>query len=889
MKVFNITSVEETLKIDDQEYTYFDLNHYPSVKHLPFSIKILLEGALRKRDDKFVTLEHIERLLNWESNQRTSLEIPFLPARVIFQDYTGVPAVVDLAAMRDKLKKNGQDSTIINPQIPVDLVIDHSLIVEKSGFAGSIDYNVEIEYERNAERYRFVRWAQQAFQNFNVVPPSSGIVHQVNLESLSTGVVQSEVNHQKYLYPDSLVGTDSHTPMINGLGVLGWGVGGIEAESVMLGQPLYLPIPEVVGVKLTGALKEGVTATDLALSITELLRKLGVVGKFVEFFGAGLSNLTLADRATISNMAPEYGSTISFFPFDEEAVKYLQQTGRTREAHFSEMYYKTQGLFRNDTTEDPVFSQTVVLNLNEIEPSLAGPKRPQDRVPLSNMKDKFIELLSAPIKEGGYELNPIEVNKTSEIKNGNKLCNGDVVLAAITSCTNTSNPSVMIAAGLVAKKAVELGMRPPSYVKTTLTPGSMIVETYLKELGLLQSLEEIGFYIDGFGCAACCGNSGPLQSVVEDSIKSQQLIVSSVLSGNRNFEGRVHPLIKANYLASPPLVVIYALAGTIIKDFSVEPIGMSADGKAIFLKDLWPHSSEINEMLNQMTKPKMYTDQYSQVYENDKWNSINSPTGMEYEWDMNSTYIQKPPFLDQISNPSVSSFEHMRPLLILGDSITTDHISPAGRIQPDGPAGKYLLAKGVSLEKFNSYGARRGNHEVMMRGTFANIRIRNKMLDGMEGGFTKYIPTGEVMSVFDAAMKYEEQKVNLLIIAGKEYGTGSSRDWAAKGTKLLGVKAVLAESFERIHRSNLIGIGVLPLQFIANENLEMYNLNGEELYDIELDINSLTPKMQSTVLVTRLDGTQIRVPTIVRLDNIVEIETYANGGIFQTVLKKILT
>ncbi|MEI4769766.1 aconitate hydratase AcnA [Psychrobacillus sp. FJAT-51614] len=867
-----------SLNVNNQLYSYYDIKRFNDSVKLPYSIRLLLEGALRNYDEVNVTTEHIEQLINWVTNSGGDVEIPFVPGRVIFQDYTGIPAIVDLAALRSKMKELGDDPKKINPKVRVDLVIDHSLIVESSSNSDALQKNLDIEYKRNQERYSFVRWAQQAFENFYVVPPGSGIVHQVNLEYLASSVLQKE----NLLYPDTLVGTDSHTTMINGLGVVGWGVGGIEAEAAMLGSPLYLLNPEVIGIKITGALAEGVTATDLALTITEMLRKTGVVGKFVEFFGDGLSHLSLADRATIANMAPEYGATLSFFPFDYITEQYLLQTGRSEAAVLASHYHKVQGLYREDGEDDPIYTRKIVLDLTTIEPSLAGPKRPQDRVPLTEMKHSFQRSLTASIEDRGYSLTEIEVKKQGEY-----LKHGDVVLAAITSCTNTSNPSVMIAAGLVAKRASNLGLKVPSYVKTSLTPGSKMVEHYLKKLGLLTCLEKLGFYIDGFGCAACCGNSGALHEKYEKDIHMNNLVVSSVLSGNRNFEGRIHPSIKANYLASPPLVVLYALAGTTNIDIYKEAIGTDSKGNKVYFKDLWPSNEEIEKCQTEVVNLS-YKEQYSTVHSHEKWEEIEYPEGDTFTWDLQSTYIQKSPFLDlQNRSHEEGYLNNLYPLLVLGDSITTDHISPAGNIQQKSPAGHYLLEREIPSNEFNSYGARRGNHELMVRGTFANIRIRNKLLDNVEGGYTKYFPTQEVMTIYEATEKYKQLQIGLFIVAGKEYGTGSSRDWAAKGTKLLGVRLVLAESFERIHRSNLVGMGILPITYAENEI--PYVFTGEETVQLKLSQATLHAKQRTLLNIIKTDGTKSEKQVIIRLDNTVEVETYLKGGLLPSIISEIKT
>lgn len=889
--------MKQLLTVEGKEYVYYSLKDLQevdpdAVASLPFSIKVLLEAAVRQCDGKYITRQHVEQLAHWKKTQWEKKEIPFKPARIVFQDFTGVPAIVDLAAMRDAVRDAGGDAMKINPQIPVDLIIDHSLIVEHSGSNDAFQTNLEIEYQRNHERYQFIRWAQKAFQNFRVVPPASGIVHQVNLEALATLVQTKEVEGAVQVFPDSLVGTDSHTPMINALGIVGWGVGGIEAEAAMLGQPLYFVIPEVVGIKLRGRLSEGVTATDLALTITSMLRRKGVVGKFVEFFGPGLKHLSLADRSTVANMAPEYGATMGFFPTDDTALDYLRQTGRGQHVPLAEAYLKAQGLFRTDETPDPDFTIVLELDLGAIQPTLAGPKRPQDRIELSAMKSSFAEAVCTPVAERGYGLSPAELDKKAALPQlAKELGTGAVVLAAITSCTNTSNPSVMIAAGLVAKKAAELGLVKPSYVKSTLTPGSTVVTEYLREAGLLRYLEQLGFYIDGYGCATCCGNSGSLHPEVEQAIKDNQMLVASVLSGNRNFEGRVHPLIKANYLASPPLVIVYALAGTVRIDFENEPIGYGHQNQAVYLKDIWPSNEEIESVIASTLRPELFRKQYEHLFENERWAAIQAPEGMNYQWDEQSTYIQKAPyFTEEFARAGAdASLKDMRALLLLGDSITTDHISPAGRISTDSPAGVFLSDKGVKVQDYNSYGARRGNHHVMMRGTFANIRIRNKLAGGKEGGYTQYLPTGEILPVYEAAMKYKADKTGLIIIAGKEYGTGSSRDWAAKGTYLLGVKAVLAESFERIHRSNLVGMGVLPLQFEEGENAERLGLDGTETFAMIGVENGIEPGQKVTIQAVKQDQSVVEFRAIVRLDSNVEVEYYRNGGILQTVLQPYMS
>ncbi|QBQ07137.1 aconitate hydratase AcnA [Sporosarcina pasteurii] len=884
------SEVLTNLDVNGNTYHYYSLEKLENqgtgeISSLPFSIKALLESALRQFDGKYITADHISLLANWHTAQKNNKEVPFKPARIILQDFTGVPAMVDLAAMRNAVANSEQ----INPRIPVDLVVDHSVIVDASGNREAFDYNLELEYERNAERYRFIKWAQQAFDNFRVVPPASGIVHQVNLEHLATSVQTAERNGRTEIYLDTLVGTDSHTPMINGLGTIGWGVGGIEAEAAMLGQPLYFVIPEVVGVKIVGEMPEGSTATDLALTITSLLRAKGVVGKIVEFFGSSLEQISLADRATIANMAPEYGATMSFFPTDDVTMDYLKLTGRGEFVEIAKAYHKAQGLFRKKTTKDPIFTEVIELDLSQIVPSLAGPKRPQDKVVLDEMRDEFIQSLSKPVAELGYGLLPEEVNKKVMLdQSQTALQTGDVVLAAITSCTNTSNPTVMIAAGLLAKKAVEKGLVTATHVKTSLTPGSTVVTKYLEHSGLLSYLEQLGFYVDGYGCGACCGNTGPLNLEIEEGIQAHDLIVSSVLSGNRNFEGRVHPLIKANYLASPPLVVAYALAGTVRKDLLNEPLGEGRNGEPVYLKAIWPTSTEVEEITASTVQAALFEKQYGSIFENERWDAIPAPTGPLFEWDEKSTYIQEAPFFKStVKTESIEeNLQAMNVLLKLGDSITTDHISPVGHIALTSPAGIYLTEQGVTPRQFNSYGSRRGNHHVMMRGTFANIRLRNELADGKEGGFTKFLPTGEILTVFDAAMNYQKMNRNLLVLAGADYGTGSSRDWAAKGTALLGVKAVLAESFERIHRSNLVGMGVLPLQFLEGESAETHKLVGTEQYDVIGLDGTPSPGQQVTIEVTECKGVKKTFQAVLRLDSIVEVEQYMNGGILPSVMKQ---
>jgi aconitate hydratase len=858
----------------------------PHLDRLPFSIKILLESLLRNEDGYLVTAEDVARLAQWNAQSPAQNELPFMPARVIMQDFTGVPCVVDLAAMRDAVKRLGGNPKKINPLVPVDLVIDHSVLVDYFGDKSALKKNAKLEFQRNRERYKFLRWGAQAFKNLRVVPPATGIVHQVNLEYLAQGVLTRKYDGTTVLFPDTVVGTDSHTTMINGLGVLGWGVGGIEAEAVMLGQPLYMVTPQVVGFKLTGALREGVTATDLVLTVTQMLRQKGVVDKFVEFYGAGLSNISLPDRATISNMAPDYGATMGFFPTDEETLRYLRITGRKKSADLLEAYTKKQGLFRTDDTPDPIFTDTLELNLADVEPSLAGPKRPQDRVALRDLKTVMQKSLTMPVKEGGYGLSESQLS-TSQAP----ITHGDVVLAAITSCTNTSNPSVMIGAGLLAKKAVQAGLRVPSHVKTSLAPGSKVVTEYLTQAGLLPYLEKLGFYLTGYGCTVCIGNSGPLPEPVAQAIRENNLVAAAVISGNRNFEGRVHPQVRANFLASPPLVVAYALAGTTRINLETEPIGTDKDGKPVFLRDLWPSQQEIADLMK-IIDARMFKTTYANVFDgNAMWNAIPVRGGESFKWDKRSTYIQEPPFFVNLK-PEPAPLQEIRGARVLGlfgDSITTDHISPAGGIALNSPAAKYLIERGVKPEDFNQYGTRRGNHEVMMRGTFANIRLKNLLLGGEEGGNTLHFPDGEKMPMYDAAMKYQAEGVPLIVIAGKEYGTGSSRDWAAKGTALLGIRAVIAESFERIHRANLVGMGVLPLQFKEGENAKTLGLGGREVYDIVGISDDIKPRQELRVVATREDGDKIEFNVLARLDTPVDVDYYKNGGILQTVLRRLMS
>jgi aconitate hydratase len=904
MYMQNLFGARESFLTASGSYSYYRLSRLEELgltrlNQLPFSIRIMLESMLRQCDEHEITRQDVLNLAAWTAAAGGRPTMPFKPARVIMQDFTGVPAVVDLAAMRSAMARLGGEPRRINPLVPVDLVIDHSVQVDFFANADALTRNAEVEFVRNRERYEFLRWGQKAFDNFRVVPPATGIVHQVNLEYLATVVMTGEQDGEKVVFPDTLVGTDSHTTMINGLGIVGWGVGGIEAEAVMLGQPMDMLTPDVIGFKLVGALPEGVTATDLTLTVTQMLRKKGVVDKFVEFYGPGLSAMSLPDRATIANMAPEYGATIGFFPVDAETLRYLRLTGRPDElVDLVERYFREQGLFRTQDTPDPQFTDSLELDLSSIVPSLAGPKRPQDRVPLKDMKRTFQKGLTLPVKEGGYELQPSDLEKKVSIgTNGNsaELSHGSIVIAAITSCTNTSNPSVMIAAGLLAKKAVDRGLRTKPYVKTSLAPGSRVVTEYLQKAGLLDFLIHLGFNIVGYGCTTCIGNSGPLSGEIVKAISGSNLVAAAVLSGNRNFEGRVHPFVRANYLASPPLVVAYALAGTVDIDLVKEPIGVDPDGKPVFLREIWPSTDEIQASLAQSIQPAMFREKYADVFSgNETWNAIQAGESELYAWDAQSTYIQEPPFFEALTTevPSIQAIQSARALAVFGDSITTDHISPAGSIQADSPAGKYLVTQGVQPRDFNSYGARRGNDRVMMRGTFANIRLKNRLMPGVEGGVTLYLSqpgtTEPRLSIYDAAMKYRQEGVPLIILAGKEYGTGSSRDWAAKGTLLLGVKAVIAESFERIHRSNLVGMGVLPLQFKPGESVESLGLTGREIFNIEGLDNNLRPQSDLTVRAVRPDGSEMTFQVIVRVNTTIEIEYYRNGGILHTVLRKML-
>ncbi|MGE3076448.1 MAG: aconitate hydratase AcnA [Dehalococcoidia bacterium] len=885
----NTFETRSTLTSGGAQYTWFSLEtlrrKYPNVGSLPVSLRILLENLLRLEDGRAVTKDDIEALASWKPNSGDDREIAFTPARVLLQDFTGVPVVVDLAAMRDAIKDLGGDPAKINPLQRVDLVIDHSVQVDEFGTAGAFAHNVEIEFERNRERYQFLRWGQAAFDNFRVVPPGTGIVHQVNLEYLASVVFSKDENGETLAYPDSLVGTDSHTTMINGLGVLGWGVGGIEAEAAMLGQPVAMLIPEVVGFKLTGKLPEGATGTDLVLRVTEMLRAKGVVGKFVEFYGTGLTGLPLAARATIANMAPEYGATMGFFPVDDETLNYLRFTGRDEDSvQLVEAYTKAQGIFRTDATPDPVFSDTLELDLGEVEPAMAGPKRPQDRVPLKSSKSMWEQMLQSTI-------DPATMNNSAHLQNGvaYDLKHGSVVIAAITSCTNTSNPEVMLGAGLLAKKAVEKGLKTPPWVKTSLAPGSQVVTEYLDAAGVTPFLDQLGFNLVGYGCTTCIGNSGPLDEKITAAIKDSDLVAAAVLSGNRNFEGRVNPDTRANYLASPPLVVAYALAGTMDIDLYNEPIGKGSGGD-VYLRDIWPSQAEVAEAIRTSVRSEMFRSRYAEVFKGDtRWTGLDTPTGDLFRWDSWSTYIKKPPYFDGLTMtpPPIDDIKGARVLALLGDSVTTDHISPAGNISLNSPAGIYLREMGVERDDFNSYGSRRGNDEVMVRGTFANIRLRNQLAPGTEGGVTQHLPDGAEMPIYDASVRYKAEGTPLIILAGKEYGTGSSRDWAAKGVYLLGVKAAIAESYERIHRSNLIGMGVLPLQHLAGQNRESLGLTGRETYAIEGIADDLAPGKRLKVTARADDGKETTFEVTCRIDTPVELDYYKHGGILQFVLRQL--
>ncbi len=900
-----------TLKVGDRAYAYFSLEAAAGaglgdISRLPVSLKVLLENLLRHEDGRTVSVDDIKAMAAWLKDRRSQREIAYRPARVLMQDFTGVPAVVDLAAMRHAMVDMGGDPKKINPLSPVDLVIDHSVMVDYFGGPDAFKKNVALEYQRNGERYAFLRWGQTAFNDFRVVPPGTGICHQVNLEYLAQTVWTSNIDGATYAYPDTLVGTDSHTTMVNALAVLGWGVGGIEAEAAMLGQPVSMLIPEVVGFKLTGKLKEGTTATDLVLTVTQMLRKKGVVNKFVEFFGLGLDTLSLADRATIANMAPEYGATCGFFPVDRETINYLTFTGRDlARVALVEAYAKAQGLWRDATTADPVFTDMAELDMNAVEPSLAGPKRPQDKVALSEAKAEFARTLaesldvnsggaaSEMLGEGGGSMHDSSVLvRRVKVEGANyQLGHGDVVIAAITSCTNTSNPSVLVGAGLLARNARAKGLATRPWVKTSFAPGSQVVTDYLIAAGLQEHLDGLGFSLAGYGCTTCIGNSGPLAEPIAAAVDAGDLTVCAVLSGNRNFEGRIHPQVKANYLASPPLVVAYAIAGTMRKDLTKEPLGEGTDGKPVYLRDIWPSNQEITGVIRKTLSPEMYRKRYANVFKGDAmWQKMGTSAGLTYRFDDGSTYVRLPPYFENLPKEpgGYSDVLGARPLAILGDSVTTDHISPAGSIKRDGPAGNYLVEHQVRPADFNSYGARRGNHEVMLRGTFANIRLKNEMAPGTTGGVTRHMPDGAPMTIYEAAMKYQADGVPLVVIAGKEYGTGSSRDWAAKGTRLLGIKAAIVESFERIHRSNLVGMGVLPLQFPEGVNRHSLKLDGSELFDITGMKDGMRPRMSVTLAIRRADGRTDSVDLLCRIDTLDEVEYFRHGGILPYVLRGLL-
>jgi aconitate hydratase len=868
---------------------------FPNVRRLPVSIRIVLESVLRNVDGKKVTEEHVKQLAGWGATAARTDEIPFVLARIVLQDFTGVPLLADLAAMRNVAKRLGKNPKLIEPLVPVDLVVDHSVQIDHYGSKDALDLNMKLEFSRNKERYQFMKWGMQAFDTFKVVPPGIGIVHQVNLEYLARGVHKSK---EGVLYPDTLVGTDSHTTMINGIGVVGWGVGGIEAEAGMLGQPVYFLTPDVVGVNLTGKLREGVTATDLVLTVTEMLRKAKVVGKFVEFFGEGTASLAVPDRATIANMAPEYGATMGFFPVDEKTIEYFRGSGRTAaEIDAFEKYFRAQGLFGVSRKGDLDYSSVLELDLASVKTSLAGPKRPQDRIELGNLKAKFTELFSKPVAENGFNKKPEDLGKRFKTKDGIDIGSGDVLIAAITSCTNTSNPGVLLAAGLLAKKAAARGLKVKPHIKTSLAPGSRVVTDYLTAAGLMPGLEAVGFYLAGYGCTTCIGNAGPLAEPIEEAIVGNDLVCAAVLSGNRNFEARIHANIRANFLASPPLVVAYALAGTVLKDLEKEPVGNGSDGKPVYLRDIWPSSDEMHALMKFALDPQVFHRRYGDfTKDNPLWAGIPGSSGQVYDWPK-STYIAEPPFFEGfgMSAGSAHDVKGARALGIFGDSVTTDHISPAGSIKDTSPAGKYLIGNNVTKADFNSYGARRGNHEVMMRGTFANVRIKNLMLppkaDGarVEGGVTLFQPSGEQMSIYDAAMKYIGEGTPTVVFGGEEYGTGSSRDWAAKGTQLLGVKAVIARSFERIHRSNLVGMGVLPCQFKGADSAESLGIRGDETFDVVGLEGGIRPQMDVTLVVRRKDGSEKKVPVLLRIDTPIEVDYYLHGGILPFVLRELVS
>ena len=893
--------VIRTLSCGNKEKKYYSLpalaeKEYGSgIARLPISIRVVLESLMRNCDGEVVTEEDVCRLAKWQASDPSEAEIPFVVSRIVLQDFTGVPLLVDLAAMRNAIASLGKDPAVIEPLVPVDLVVDHSVQVDRAGSSDAFEENVRLEFERNRERYEFLKWGQQAFETFNVIPPAIGIVHQVNLEYLAKVVFDSSVHDQQILYPDTLVGTDSHTTMINGLGVVGWGVGGIEAEAGMLGQPVYFQTPEVIGVNLIGVLREGVTATDLTLTITEILRAEKVVGKFVEFFGNGAEALSLADRATIANMAPEYGATMGFFPVDDATIDYLRLTGRTEDhLELVQKYLQAQNLYGMPKEGEIDYTKTLTLDLDSISPSVAGPKKPQDRISIDQLGSSFATLLGQPVPEGGFALSEEDQGNSFEFgTNGSAetIGHGSVLIAAITSCTNTSNPSVMMAAGLVARKAVEKGLSIPSYVKTSLAPGSRVVTEYLEAADLQSSFDQLGFQLVGYGCTTCIGNSGPLDPAIETGIKENALVAASVLSGNRNFEARVHGAIKANFLMSPPLVVAYALAGRVDLDITKDPIGKDTEGQDVFLKDLWPSQTEIEQCMTETLKPKMFIEKYGDLANaNPAWQEISAPTGKTFSWNEESTYVQSPPFFEKFGTEigSIFPLAGMKALAILGDSVTTDHISPAGSIPADGPAGQFLQAKGVRPRDFNSFGSRRGNDRIMTRGTFANVRIKNLLAGGREGGYTKISPDEEILAIHDASLKYAENKTPLIVFGGIDYGMGSSRDWAAKGTSLLGVKAVVAKSFERIHRSNLIGMGVLPLEFKDGEDAQSLALDGTETFDLAGLNNDLKPGMELLLGIERSNGERTEVSLLIRIDTGIEVEYYRNGGILPYVLRQII-
>jgi aconitate hydratase len=891
---FDPRKFRQDLRHDGGKVAFFSLpalaaEHGADLARLPYSIRVLLESAIRNNDGFKITDQDVERILNWSPQTAGDAEIAFKPARVILQDFTGVPAIVDLAAMRAAMKRMGKDYTKINPLVPCDLVVDHSVQVDAWASPDALRINAALEFERNGERYEFLKWGQKAFQNFRVVPPATGIVHQVNLEYIARGVFVED----GVAYPDSLVGTDSHTTMINGLGIVGWGVGGIEAEAVMLGEPINMVMPHVVGFRFTGKLREGITATDLVLTVTQVLRKHGVVGKFVEFFGEGLASMTLPDRATIGNMSPEYGATIGFSPVDDETLRYYRLTGRKdKHVDFIGEYHRAQQMYFTPDAPEPVYSQIVEMDLSSVEPSVAGPKRPQDRIPVSKLHGAFKDLMSKSVKEGGFgvEAGDRQKSVSVDVNGGAKMAHGATVIAAITSCTNTSNPYVMVGAGLLAKKAVERGMQVPAYVKTSLAPGSPVVSEYLEESGLQHYLDELGFEVVGYGCTTCIGNSGPIPEVIASVIEDESLVAAAVLSGNRNFEGRVHPLTRANFLASPPLVVAYALAGTMDINLDSDAIGKDDKGGDVFLKDIWPTTQEVRDVVTKVVKAKSFEKRYEDVFKgNEQWNEIAEGGADLYAWNEDSTYVREPSFFEGVDqDPApIAPVKGLRVLAMLGDSVTTDHISPAGSIAQKSPAAKYLMEHGIEPKDFNSYGARRGNHEVMMRGTFANIRLRNRLVPGSEGTWTKCFLNGEEMTIFDASMKYQEAGVPLLVIAGKEYGSGSSRDWAAKGPALLGIKVVIAESYERIHRSNLIGMGVLPLQFMEDDNADSLGLKGDETFEVAGLSDDMKPGATVTVTAQPVEGDAKTFKARARIDTPVEVAYYRNGGILRTVLRRL--